>query len=175
MIGSTLFAFLAGMYHWYPKMFGKMCNANVGRFAAILLFIGFNITFFPQFIMGAHGSPRRWATYPAEFQIYHDISTCGSYIMAISLITVLFNWLAAVQVAASPHRPIRGAATRWSGIPPRRRRTTISRRRRLRTIRTTLATGNTMRRLKAGCSGRTKRATTRLRAERGRRVIRASH
>jgi cytochrome c oxidase subunit 1 len=97
MVGSMVFAFLAGMYHWFPKMFGKMTNPNWGRAAAIMLFIGFNVTFFPQFVMGAHGSPRRWATYPAEFQPYHVTSTIGAYIMAISLITVLVNWLAALK------------------------------------------------------------------------------
>jgi cytochrome c oxidase subunit 1 len=106
MVGSMVFAFLAGMYHWFPKMFGKMCNPAWGRFAAILLFIGFNTTFFPQFVMGAHGSPRRWATYPVEFQPYHVMSTIGSYIMAISLITVALNWLAGLlwgkKAAANP-------------------------------------------------------------------------
>jgi cytochrome c oxidase subunit 1 len=97
MVGSMVFAFLAGMYHWFPKMFGKMTNPFWGRTGAIMLFIGFNITFFPQFVMGAHGSPRRWATYPAEFQVYHDISTAGAYVMAISLITILINWLTALK------------------------------------------------------------------------------
>jgi cytochrome c oxidase subunit 1 len=114
MVGSMVFAFLAGMYHWFPKMFGKMCNPAWGRFAAILLFIGFNITFFPQFVMGAHGSPRRWATYPAQFQPYHVMSTIGSYIMAISLITVALNWLAGLLWGKkAPANPWGGNSLEW--------------------------------------------------------------
>jgi cytochrome c oxidase subunit 1 len=119
MVGSMVFAFLGGMYHWYPKMFGKMCNQNWGRFAAILLFIGFNVTFFPQFVMGAHGSPRRWATYPQEFQIYHDISTIGSYIMAISLITVLINWVAGLLWGKpAPANPWGANSLEWHSPSP---------------------------------------------------------
>jgi cytochrome c oxidase subunit I len=106
MMGSTMFAFLAGMYHWFPKMSGKMYNENWGRFAAIVIFIGFNITFFPQFIMGTHGSPRRWATYPIEFQPYHRMSTIGAYIMAIGFFSAGLSWLHAAlwgrKAAANP-------------------------------------------------------------------------
>ncbi len=93
MMGSTLFAFLAGIYHWFPKITGRMYNERVGQIAAIVIFIGFNLTFFPQFVMGSHGSPRRWATYPIEFQLYHRLSTMGAYVMATGLITVGLNWL----------------------------------------------------------------------------------
>ncbi len=58
MMGSTLFAFLGGMYYWWPKMFGKMYHENWGRLAFFVIFIGFNLTFFPQFIAG---SPRHAA------------------------------------------------------------------------------------------------------------------
>jgi cytochrome c oxidase subunit 1 len=119
MVGSMVFAFLAGMYHWFPKIFGKMVNENVGRFAAILLFIGFNVTFFPQFVMGAHGSPRRWATYPVEFQIYHQISTVGAYIMAISLFTILFNWIAALMWGRkAPANPWGANTLEWHCASP---------------------------------------------------------
>ena len=93
MMGSTVFAFIAGMYHWWPKMFGRMFNENVGRFACLLIFVGFNLTFFPQYIMGSRGMPRRYASYPEEFQIFHVLSTIGAYIMATGFFTVLFNWL----------------------------------------------------------------------------------
>jgi cytochrome c oxidase subunit I len=119
MVGSMVFAFLGGMYHWFPKMFGKMVNQNWGRAAAIMLFIGFNVTFFPQFVMGTHGSPRRWATYPAEFQPYHDISTIGAYIMAISLFTVALNWLAALLWGKkAPANPWGGNSLEWHTPSP---------------------------------------------------------
>ena len=93
MVGSVLFAFLAGLYHWWPKMFGKMTNVLWGNVGAITLLIGFNLTFFPQFIMGAKGMPRRYATYPVEFQGFHVASTIGAYVMAIGLFTLFFNLL----------------------------------------------------------------------------------
>jgi cytochrome c oxidase subunit 1 len=79
------------------------------------------VTFFPQFVMGTHGSPRRWATYPPEFQIYHDISTIGAYIMAISLITIGLNWLAALKWGRkAPANPWGANTLEWhtSSPPP---------------------------------------------------------
>ncbi len=93
MVGSVLFAFLAGLYHWWPKMFGKMTNMFWGNVGIIVLLIGFNLTFFVQFIAGAKGLPRRYATYPPEFQVYNVISSCGAYVMAIGLFTIAFNLL----------------------------------------------------------------------------------
>jgi cytochrome c oxidase subunit I len=119
MMGSTLFAFLAGMYHWFPKMFGKMYVENVGRIAAITIFVGFNITFFPQFVMGSHGSPRRWATYPVEFQPYHIASTIGAYIMAAGLITVALNWLHGLKFGKpAPANPWGGNSLEWHSPSP---------------------------------------------------------
>jgi len=121
MMGSTLFAFLAGMYHWFPKMSGKMYSENPGRIAAVLIFIGFNLTFFPQFVMGAHGAPRRWATYPPEFQPYHVASTIGAYLMGIGLVTVGLNWLhGLLRGRAAPANPWGGNSLEWhtSSPPP---------------------------------------------------------
>jgi cytochrome c oxidase subunit 1 len=93
MVGSTLFAFMGGMYHWWPKMFGKMYNEFWGRLGAILVFIGFNATFFIQFIAGSQGMPRRYADYDDQYFIYHLLSTLGSYILTVGLFIVLFNWM----------------------------------------------------------------------------------
>ncbi|HYE19951.1 MAG TPA: cbb3-type cytochrome c oxidase subunit I [Tepidisphaeraceae bacterium] len=95
MMGSTLFAFLGGMYYWWPKMFGKMYSEYVGRIAFVIIFVGFNLTFFPQFVMGSHGMPRRYASYPDRpmFVTNHRLSTSGAYIMASGLVLVAFNWV----------------------------------------------------------------------------------
>jgi cytochrome c oxidase subunit 1 len=85
MVGSMLFAFLAGLYYWWPKMFGRMYNERLGRIAAVILFVGFNLTFFPQFIMGSQGMPRRYASYPVKFVSQHHASTLGAYTMGIGL------------------------------------------------------------------------------------------
>jgi len=80
MVGGTLTALLGGLFHWWPKMFGRMYNDLWGRVSCALVFIGFNVTFFPQFVMGARGMPRRYASYDPEFQIFHQISTAGAFV-----------------------------------------------------------------------------------------------
>jgi cytochrome c oxidase subunit 1 len=106
MVGSMLFAFIGGMYYWWPKMFGKTYVEWVGKLAALLLFIGFNCTFFPQFIMGTHGMMRRYASYPPQFVSGHHLSTGGAYLMGFSLVLVLLNWLHSLKygkpAAANP-------------------------------------------------------------------------
>jgi len=120
-MGSMLFAFLGGMYHWWPKMFGKMYNDNAGRVAAVLIFIGFNLTFFPQFIAGTHGMPRRYASYPPEFQIYHVLSTFGAYTMTTGLVIVLLNWVHSLaRGKKAPANPWGANTLEWhtSSPPP---------------------------------------------------------
>lgn len=109
MVGSVLFALLAGFYHWWPKMFGVQTNVMWGNIAAAVVFIGFNLTFFIQFIAGSLGMPRRYATYPEKFTIFHEVSTIGAYVMAVGLILALGNLV---------HSLLRGtpaAANPWGG------------------------------------------------------------
>ena len=85
----------------------------------ILVFIGFNLTFFPQFIMGSHGSPRRWATYPIEFQPYHRMSTIGAYIMATGFFMVGSNWFfAALWGRKAAANPWGGNSLEWQTPSP---------------------------------------------------------
>ena len=89
MMGGNVVAALGGLHYWWPKMTGRMFNEMAGKIAAALVFIGFNLTFFPQFIMGSQGMPRRYYDYLPEFQIYHQLSTWGSYIMGVGLFMIL--------------------------------------------------------------------------------------
>ncbi|MFT4605488.1 MAG: cytochrome c oxidase subunit 1 [Rhodothermales bacterium] len=89
MMGGNVIAALGGLHYWWPKMTGKMYNETAGKIAAALVFIGFNLTFFPQFIMGSRGMPRRYYDYQPEFEIYHQLSTMGSYILGIGLFMIL--------------------------------------------------------------------------------------
>ncbi|MCO6436284.1 MAG: cbb3-type cytochrome c oxidase subunit I [Phycisphaerae bacterium] len=119
MMGSTLFAFLAGMHYWWPKIFGKMYNEYLGRLAALVVFVGFNLTFMVQFIAGAHGMPRRYANYLDEFTIYHQISTIGSYVMAAGLVMVAINWLdSLVRGRPAPENPWGGNTLEWQTTSP---------------------------------------------------------
>jgi len=92
MMGGTLMAFLGGLHFWWPKMFGRLYSEYWGRIAVALVFIGFNLTFFTQFILGGRGMPRRYYTYPPEYQTLHDLSTVGSWILAAGFI-ITFAYL----------------------------------------------------------------------------------
>jgi cytochrome c oxidase subunit 1 len=119
MMGSTLFAFLGGMYYWWPKMFGRMYHENFARFASVLVFIGFNLAFFVQFVAGSQGMPRRYASYPEQYQLYHQISTVGAYLMGLGLVLVLFNWIhSLLKGAPAPANPWGGNTLEWHTASP---------------------------------------------------------
>ena len=81
MVGGMVTAFMGGLHYWWPKITGRMYPEKMGQLAALITFIGFNLTFFPQFIMGYLGMPRRYHAYPPEFQIFHVLSTAGASIL----------------------------------------------------------------------------------------------
>jgi cytochrome c oxidase subunit 1 len=121
MMGSTLFAFIGGVYYWFPKMTGRMYHENFGRVAAVVVFLGFNMTFMPQFIAGSQGMPRRYATYEVKFVSSHRHSTFGAFVLAGGLAMVGLNW------AHGLRRGKKAAANPWgsntlewrSSSPPR--------------------------------------------------------
>ena len=123
MMGSALIAMIGGLHHWWPKITGKMYNENWGRLGFTLVFIGFNVTFFTQFMLGSQGMPRRYATYPedAGFQIYHIISTSGSYILALGFfITAGYLLQSMFGGRRAPANPWGGRSLEWqcSSPPP---------------------------------------------------------
>jgi cytochrome c oxidase subunit 1 len=89
--GGAVIGLFAGLHFWFPKMFGRMYNEKVAKWAWLFLFIGFNGTFIPQFILGMQGMPRRYYDYPAEFQSLHSISTIFSYLNGLGYMLVLGN------------------------------------------------------------------------------------
>ncbi len=119
MMGSVLFAFLAGMYHWFPKMFGKMPSEKFGIAACIVTFVGFNLTFFIQFIMGSQGMPRRYADYMPQFWPYHFVSTIGAYTMMTGLMMVLGHWIWTIKRGqAAPANPWGANTLEWQTTSP---------------------------------------------------------
>jgi cytochrome c oxidase subunit I len=121
MMGSTLFAFIGGMYYWWPKITGKMCEEGLGVIACILTFAGFNLAFFPQFIMGTQGMPRRSATYVIQFMTHHRLSTVGAFLMGLGLFMVLANWIQSLRRGKpAPANPWGGNSLEWrtSSPPP---------------------------------------------------------
>jgi cytochrome c oxidase subunit I len=90
MVGGTVTAYLGGIHYWWPKISGRMYPEGWGKAAALLLFVGFNLTFFPQFILGFLGMPRRYYTYPPEWQVLNVLSTAGASILAAGYLLPLF-------------------------------------------------------------------------------------
>jgi cytochrome c oxidase subunit 1 len=93
MMGGTVMAFLGGLHFWWPKMFGRMYNETLGKIAVALIFVGFNITFFTQFILGSQGMPRRYYNYLDQYQPLHAFSSYGSWILGLGLGLVFFYLL----------------------------------------------------------------------------------
>jgi cytochrome c oxidase subunit 1 len=83
MVGGAIMGYLGGIHYWWPKITGRLYPEFLARIAAIVLFIGFNLTFFPQFILGYLGMPRRYHDYPPEFQVLNVMSTAGASILAL--------------------------------------------------------------------------------------------
>ncbi len=94
MIGGTVFGFFGALHFWYHKWFGKVYNELIAKISWFLIFVGFNVTFFPQFFMGMQGMPRRYASYPAEFQSIHELSTYGSWILGLGVLIMTVNLIA---------------------------------------------------------------------------------
>ena len=83
MVGGSVVAYLGGIHFWWPKMTGRIYPEGWARLAAVVIFIGFNLTFFPQFVLGYLGMPRRYHAYPPEFQVLNVMSTAGASILAV--------------------------------------------------------------------------------------------
>jgi cytochrome c oxidase subunit 1 len=96
VFGTAGFGVFAALHYWLPKMFGKMYNKKVAKVAFWFVFTGFNILYFPFFIMGWLGMPRRSYHYLPQFQVYHDISTVGSWIMIFGILLMFYNLLKSV-------------------------------------------------------------------------------
>jgi cytochrome c oxidase subunit I len=83
MVGGAIMGYLGGIHFWWPKITGRIYPEFLARIAAIVLFVGFNLTFFPQFILGYLGMPRRYHNYPPEYQVLNVMSTAGASILAL--------------------------------------------------------------------------------------------
>jgi heme/copper-type cytochrome/quinol oxidase subunit 1 len=93
LFGGSIFALLAALHYWWPKIFGRMLDDRLGKLSFWLVFVGFNVTFFPQHMLGMLGMPRRVYTYRDDdlWTAYNMASSIGSYVMALGLLVVLWN------------------------------------------------------------------------------------
>jgi len=119
MVGGMLMAFLSGLHFWWPKMTGRMYPEKISQLAALVTFIGFNLTFFPQFILGTLGMPRRYASYPAEFQVLNVFSTAGATILGIGyLLPVLYLVWSLRYGAVAGDNPWQATGLEWMTQSP---------------------------------------------------------
>ena len=93
MVGGMVLAYMGGMHFWWPKMTGRLYPEGWAKFAALLVFAGFNLTFFPQFITGYLGQPRRYHAYAPEFQVLNVLSTAGASVLGLGYVIPLIYFL----------------------------------------------------------------------------------
>ncbi|HWR36128.1 MAG TPA: cytochrome c oxidase subunit I [Clostridia bacterium] len=121
MVGGAVMGYLGGLHFWWPKISGRLYPEGWAKLSALLIFVGFNVTFFPQFLLGYLGMPRRYAAYPEEFQVLNVLSTAGASILAVGYVLpmIYFVWSLRYGKIAGPN-PWNAAGLEWrtSSPPP---------------------------------------------------------
>jgi cytochrome c oxidase subunit I len=114
MVGGSVLAYIGGVHYWWPKMTGRMYPEIWGKLSALTIFIGFNLTFFPQFVLGYMGMPRRYYEYPPEFQVLNVMSTAGASVLAVGYILPLIYLTLSLKFGpkAGPN-PWGGTSLEW--------------------------------------------------------------
>jgi cytochrome c oxidase subunit 1 len=119
MVGGTVMAYLGGIHFWWPKMTGRMYPEWLGRISAVIVFLGFNLTFFPQFLLGYMGMPRRYASYPDEFQVLNVMSSAGASILAVGYALPLTYLIWSLRWGKpAPSNPYGAAGLEWTTTSP---------------------------------------------------------
>ena len=118
MVGGAIMAYMAALHFWWPKITGRLYPEGWARFSALVIFIGFHLTFFPQFIVGYLGMPRRYHVYPEEFQIWNVLSSAGATILGIGYLVPLiyFLWSLRYGPKASAN-PWNAKGLEWEQVP----------------------------------------------------------
>ena len=119
MMGGTVMGLFAGLHYWFPKITGRMLNEGWARSAWWLIVSGFNVTFFPMFILGMQGMPRRYAEYPAKYQPLNIVATVGSWFLAIGVLIMFANFVRSLRSGTpAPDNPWQGLTLEWSTSSP---------------------------------------------------------
>jgi cytochrome c oxidase subunit 1 len=119
MVGGTVMGYFAGLHFWWPKMLGRLYSEPLARVTAVIIFVGFNLTFLPQFVLGYVGMPRRYHVYPDEFQVLNVLSTAGASILGLGfLMTAAYlPWSLRFGKKAGPN-PFEAAGLEWTTQSP---------------------------------------------------------
>lgn len=119
MVGGMVMAYMGGIHYWWPKMSGRTYPEGWGRASALLIFVGFNLTFFPQFLLGYLGMPRRYSEYPDEFQMLHVMSTAGASILGAGFLLPLLYLPISLRVGRrAPDNPWQAPGFEWTTPSP---------------------------------------------------------
>src|SRR3977135_1864961 len=119
MVGGAVMGYLGGMHFWWPKISGRLYPEGWARLAALIVFIGFNLTFFPQFILGYVGMPRRYYQYPPEFQMLNVLSTAGATILGVGYLFPLFYLIGSLKYGeVASDNPWNAAGLEWKTTSP---------------------------------------------------------
>jgi cytochrome c oxidase subunit 1 len=121
MVGGALMGYLGAIHYWWPKISGRLYPEGWGRFSALLVFVGFNLTFFPQFVLGYLGMPRRYHAYPDEFQVLNVMSSAGASILGIAYVIPLIYLVWSMRygpIASANPWGATGLEWRTSSPPP---------------------------------------------------------
>jgi cytochrome c oxidase subunit I len=119
MMGGTVMAFLAGLHYWWPKIFGRLYNETAAKVSALLIFLGFNMTFFTQFLLGTKGMPRRYYNYLDQFQPLHAFSSVGSWVLGLGFIVMLFYLVHSLYKGKiAGNNPWGGLTLEWQTASP---------------------------------------------------------
>ncbi len=119
MMGGTVMGLLSGLHFWFPKMTGKVLSEKMARIGWALTFVGFNVTFLVQFVLGFEGMPRRYAEYPARFQPLNIVSTVGSWLLAAGILVMFWNFLRGLaRGGPAPANPWGGLTLDWTTPSP---------------------------------------------------------
>jgi cytochrome c oxidase subunit 1 len=119
MVGSAVMAYLGGIHFWWPKMTGRKYPEPLARLAAIVIFLGFNLTFFPQFVLGYLGMPRRYHVYPPEFQVLNVMSSAGASILAVGYLLPLVYLIWSLRYGAvAGMNPWKAKGLEWETSSP---------------------------------------------------------
>jgi cytochrome c oxidase subunit I len=119
MVGGTVMAYLGGIHFWWPKMTGRMYPEGWAKLSAILIFVGFNLTFFPQFLLGYLGMPRRYHIYPEEFQVLNVMSSAGASILGVGYLFPLTYLIWSLRYGKpAPPNPFGHTGLEWQTPSP---------------------------------------------------------
>ena len=121
LLGTTIFAGFAGFFFWYPKLTGRMYREKLAKLQFWMVFIGFNLTFLPQYLLGLRGMPRRIAVYSTtdHFTFLNRLSTAGAYLTAIGFVVFLINmWVSWRSPIMAPDNPWDGHSLEWATTSP---------------------------------------------------------